>query len=79
MVHEKFMKMAIEEAKKGDNPYGAVIVKNGEVVARGYNTVVSDNDPTAHAEINAIRSLAARIKNRHLEGCTLYTTCEPCA
>ncbi len=79
MTHEEFMRLAIEEAKKGDYPYGAVIVKNGEVIAKGHNTTIRSNDPTAHAEINAIRDATAKIKKSSLEGCTLYATCEPCS
>ncbi len=73
------MKKAIREAEKGDFPYGAVIVKDGKIVASGHNTVLRDNDPTAHAEINVIRSLASKLKNPSLEGHILYTTCEPCS
>jgi len=72
------MRLALEEAKKGDAPYGAVIVKDNAVIATGYNTVKRDSDPSAHAEINVIRSLTTKIKNPSLEGCTMYTTGEPC-
>ncbi len=75
---EDFMSLALEEAKKGDAPYGAVIVKDNEVVAVAYNTVRQDSDPSAHAEINVIRSLTAKLKNPSLEGYTIYTTGEPC-
>ncbi|MEB3180446.1 MAG: nucleoside deaminase [Nostocaceae cyanobacterium] len=78
MNHEYFMHLALEEAKKGDAPYGAVLVKNNQVVAQAYNTVKQDNDPSAHAEINVIRSLTAKIKSPSLEGYTIYTTGEPC-
>jgi len=78
MQPEDFMKLALSEAKKGDSPYGAVIVKDNEVIAKGYNTVKTDSDPSAHAEINAIRSLTTKIKNPYLEGYTLYSTGEPC-
>jgi tRNA(adenine34) deaminase len=78
MNSEYFMQLAIAEAQKGDTPYGAVIVKNHEIVAVGHNTVRRDNDPSAHAEINVIRSLTAKLKNPSLEGYTLYTTGEPC-
>ncbi|BAY21873.1 CMP/dCMP deaminase zinc-binding protein [Calothrix sp. NIES-2100] len=78
MQPEDFMNLALAEAKKGDAPYGAVIVKDNEVVAVGHNTVRRDNDPSAHAEINVIRSLTAKIKNPSLEGYTIYTTGEPC-
>ena len=75
---EYFMRLALAEAKKGDAPYGAVIVKDNEVVAVAHNTVNRDNDPSAHAEINAIRTLTAKLKNPSLEGYSIYTTGEPC-
>ena len=78
MTPEDFMRLALEEAKQGDSPYGAVIVKDNEVVARGYNTVKRDCDPSAHAEMNVIRSLTAKIKNPSLEGYAIYATGEPC-
>ena len=77
MNTEDFMRLALSEAKKGDSPYGAVIVKDNEVVAKGYNTVRRDSDPSAHAEMNAIRSLTTKIQNP-LEGYTIYATGEPC-
>ncbi|MFN6465527.1 MAG: nucleoside deaminase [Nostoc sp. DedVER02] len=78
MNPEYFMHLALAEAKKGDAPYGAVIVKDNEVVAVAHNTVTRDNDPSAHAEINVIRSLTAKLKNLSLEGYSIYTTGEPC-
>lgn len=78
MNPEYYMRLALEEAKKGDAPYGAVIVKDGEVVAVGHNTVRRDSDPSAHAEINVIRNLTTAIKNPSLDGCIIYTTGEPC-
>ncbi|WGV26240.1 nucleoside deaminase [Halotia branconii] len=78
MNQEDFMRLALTEAKKGDAPYGAVIVKNNDVVAVAHNTVKRDNDPSAHAEINVIRSLTAKLKNPSLEGYSIYTTGEPC-
>lgn len=78
MNDEYFMHLALTEAKKGDAPYGAVIVKDKQVVAVGHNTVIRDNDPSAHAEINVIRSLTAKIKNPSLSGYSIYTTGEPC-
>ena len=59
-------------------PFGAVIVKDGEIIVRAKNSVVSDNDPTAHAEINAIRQAAGLLGTYDLSGCTLYSSCEPC-
>ncbi|WP_017654488.1 nucleoside deaminase [Fortiea contorta] len=78
MHQEHFMRLALLEAKKGNAPYGAVIVKNNEVVAVGHNTVNQDSDPSAHAEINVIRSLTAKLKNPSLQGYSIYTTGEPC-
>ena len=78
MQPEDFMRLALEEAKKGDSPYGAVIVKDNEVIAKAHNTVRQDSDPSAHAEINVIRNLTTKIKNPYLEGYTIYTTGEPC-
>lgn len=78
MNSEYFMRLALAEAKKGDAPYGAIIVKDNEVVAVAHNTVKTDSDPSAHAEINVIRSLTAKLKNPSLEGYSIYTTGEPC-
>ncbi|MBE8990860.1 nucleoside deaminase [Nostoc sp. LEGE 12450] len=78
MIPEDFMRLALAQAKEGDTPYGAVIVKDNEVVAVAHNTVIRDSDPSAHAEINVIRSLTAKLKNPFLEGYSIYTTCEPC-
>ena len=78
MTPEDFMRLALAEAKQGDSPYGAVIVKDNEVVAKGYNTVKRDCDPSAHAEMNVIRSLTAKIQTPSLEGYTIYATGEPC-
>ena len=59
-------------------PFGAVIVRDDEVVATGVNSVTLDNDPTAHAEVNAIRHACSRLKSFKLTGCTVYSSCEPC-
>jgi tRNA(Arg) A34 adenosine deaminase TadA len=59
-------------------PFGAVIVKDGKVIAEGWNKVTSSNDPTAHAEVSAIRSACARLGTFSLAGCDIYTSCEPC-
>ena len=78
----KFMQMAIdlsiENVANGGGPFGAVIVRNGEVIATGTNRVTANNDPTAHAEVSAIRSACAKEQNFKLTGCTCYTSCEPC-
>jgi len=81
--HELFMKQAIElsenNVKNGlGGPFGAVIVKNGELIAKSANTVVPSNDPTAHAEIAAIRLACTALNTFDLKGCTIYTSCEPC-
>ncbi|KAF3883905.1 MULTISPECIES: nucleoside deaminase [Nostocales] len=78
MNKEDLMRLALEEAKKGDAPYGAIAVKDDRVIAKAYNTVKQDSDPSAHAEINVIRKLTASLKNPSLEGYTIYTTGEPC-
>lgn len=78
MSQEDFMQLALAEAKKGDAPYGAVIVKDNQVVAVAHNTVSRDNDPSAHAEINVIRRLTTELKNPSLQGYSIYTTGEPC-
>lgn len=70
--------LATENVKNGGGPFGAVICKGGEVVAAGVNRVTDNNDPTAHAEVQAIRSACARLHSFDLSGCTLYTSCEPC-
>ncbi|MBW4513475.1 MAG: nucleoside deaminase [Scytonematopsis contorta HA4267-MV1] len=75
---EYFMQLALSEAKKGDAPYGAVIVKDNKVVAVAHNTVKQNSDPSAHAEINAIRILTAKLKKPSLDGYSIYTTGEPC-
>lgn len=62
----------------GQTPFGAVIVRDGQIVAARHNTVWQDGDPTAHAEVNVIRSAATELGRIDLRGCTLYTTCEPC-
>ena len=71
--------LAEDNAASGNGgPFGAVIVKDGKVVAEGSNTVTVDNDPTAHAEVNAIRRACAVLGTFDLSGCELYTSCEPC-
>lgn len=78
----KFMRQAIdlsiENVRNGGGPFGAVIVRNGEVVATGVNNVVPHCDPTAHAEVSAIRKACQKVGNFKLYGCTIYTSCEPC-
>jgi tRNA(adenine34) deaminase len=71
--------LAQQAAEKGEVPVGAVVVKDGHVVGRGHNRPVSGNDPTAHAEIVALREAGSATGNYRLAGCTLYVTIEPCA
>lgn len=80
---EKFMKMALDEAEKardiGEVPIGAIVVKDGVVVGRGFNKTETTKDPTAHAEMEAIRMAAKTLGGWRLIGCDLYVTCEPCS
>lgn len=76
---ERFMRMALEEARQGDFPFGAVIVRDGQVLARGHNLGRVKNDPTAHGEMVAIRRYLAASSAASLRGATLYTSGEPCA
>ncbi len=76
---EAFMRMALAEAARGDFPFGAVIVRAGEVLAKGRNLGKTNNDPTAHGEMMAIRGFVARRPAAELSGATLYTSGEPCA
>jgi tRNA(adenine34) deaminase len=78
MTDEEIMQVAIEEAAKSRTPYGSVIVKGDQIIEKSGNSVLQDNDPTAHAEVNVIRKLTTRMGDRSLEGYTLYTTYEPC-
>lgn len=80
---ERFMRRAIALAQQGidagaGGPFGAVIVKDDEVIGEGYNQVTSTNDPTAHAEVVAIRNACRNLNAFQLDGCVLYTSCEPC-
>jgi len=77
------MKEAVKDAIRGMNnneggPFGCIIVRDGEIIGRGNNKVTSTNDPTAHAEITAIREACINLKSFQLEGCDIYTSCEPC-
>lgn len=80
---QKFLKEAIDLSREGmlsgkGGPFGCVIVKEGEIIGRGYNQVLALRDPTAHAEIMAIRDACQRLNSFSLEDCELYTSCEPC-
>lgn len=70
--------LSVENVDNGGGPFGAVIVKNGEIVATGVNRVTATNDPTAHAEVSAIRAACQKLGNFKLDGCTVYSSCEPC-
>lgn len=70
--------LAVESVAAGGGPFGAIVVKDGRIVSRGSNRVTLANDPTAHAEVNAIRQAAATLGTFDLSGCELYTSCEPC-
>lgn len=79
----KFMLEAIRLAQNGvesdaGGPFGAVVVKDGQIISEGWNCVTSTNDPTAHAEVIAIRRACEKLGSFQLEGCVLYTSCEPC-
>ncbi|MBR5850876.1 MAG: nucleoside deaminase [Alistipes sp.] len=78
----KFMQLAIrlsvDNIDTGGGPFGAVIVRDGEIVATGANRVVPNSDPTAHAEVVAIRNACAKLGTFQLTGCTIYSSCEPC-
>lgn len=82
MRNEDFMRqaidLAVENIKNGGGPFGAVIVKDGAVVATGVNRVTANNDPTAHAEVSAIRAACTKLGTFDLSGCVIYTSCEPC-
>lgn len=81
-THEAFLREAVADAREsvaaGGGPFGALIVKDGEIVARGTNRVTKDNDPTAHAEVEAIRAACAALNTFSLEGCVVYASAEPC-
>lgn len=70
--------LARDAAQAGEVPVGALVVKDGEIIGRGYNTPISAHDPSAHAEMQAIRAAAQKLGNYRLIGCTLYVTLEPC-
>ena len=79
----RYMQIAIDEAREGihaghGGPFGSVIIKDGKIVAKGHNTVLADNDSTAHGEVNAIREAERKLETYDLSGCEIYTTGEPC-
>jgi len=82
MMKEEYMRqsirLAVENIRAGGGPFGAVIVKDGEVIATGVNRVTANNDPTAHAEVQAIRAACSKLGTFSLDGCQIYSSCEPC-
>lgn len=82
MTKEELMRKAIELSVKnvaeGGGPFGAVIARDGEIVATGVNRVTDEHDPTAHAEVSAIRAACRKLNTFDLSGCEIYTSCEPC-
>lgn len=82
MGNEDFMKeaiaIAIENVKKGGGPFGAIVVKDGRIISKGSNEVTRTNDPTAHAEVIAIRKACRELNDFNLSGCTIFSSCEPC-
>lgn len=82
MTKEELMQRAIElsinSVRNGGGPFGAVIAREGEIIAEGSNGVTIYNDPTAHAEVTAIRKACEKLGNFELNGCEIYTSCEPC-
>ncbi|MBQ1209439.1 MAG: nucleoside deaminase [Bacteroidales bacterium] len=72
------IQLSLDNIDSGGGPFGAVIVKDGEVIATGTNRVVPNSDPTAHAEVMAIRNACAKLGTFQLDGCTIYSSCEPC-
>lgn len=78
MTENELMQEAIKEAKDGNTPFGCIIARNGEVVARAHNTVQPDHDPTEHAEMNALRAASRKYNRVERKEMSVYTTCEPC-
>jgi len=83
MEHRVYLKLAVEEAKKGmragdGGPFGALIVRDGRILGKAHNTVLKTHDPSAHAEVNAIRDACSNLQDHHLSGASIYTNFEPC-
>lgn len=72
------IRMAEDNVRNGGGPFGAIVVKDGKIVGEGVNRVTRNNDPTAHAEVVAIRDACQNLDSFQLEGCEIYTSCEPC-
>lgn len=76
---QEAIRLSIENVEKGNGgPFGAIVVKDGRIIARGVNNVTSHNDPTAHAEVVAIREACKLLNSFQLDGCEIYASCEPC-
>lgn len=75
---QRAIDLAAESVKNGGGPFGAVVVKDGKVIAESANSVTPDNDPTAHAEVNSIRLACKKLGTFMLDGCEIYASCEPC-
>jgi len=83
MDHKAYLKLAVEEAVRGmrageGGPFGALIVRDGKIIGRGHNTVLKTFDPSAHAEVNAIRDASNHVQDHHLSGASIYSNFEPC-
>ena len=74
----KAIELSIENSASGGGPFGAVITRDGEIIATGVNRVTSEHDPTSHAEVNAIRNACRKLNTFDLAGCEIYTSCQPC-
>ena len=75
---QRAIELSIESVNKGGGPFGSVIIKDNKIISEGYNKVTTHNDPTAHGEIVAIRQACKNLSDFNLNGCELYSTCEPC-
>jgi tRNA(Arg) A34 adenosine deaminase TadA len=75
---QRAIQLSIENIEKGGGPFGAIIVRDGEIIAESANSVTNDNDPTAHAEVNAIREACKKLSTYDLSGCQIFSSCEPC-
>ena len=75
---KRAIELSVESVNNGGGPFGCVVVKGDKIIAEGSNKVTSDNDPTAHGEIVAIREACKKLNNFSLNGCELYSNCEPC-
>ena len=77
-IMDKVVKLSIDSVESGGGPFSAAIVRNGEIIATGVNRVTANHDPTAHAEVTAIRNACAKLNTYDLSDCVIYSSCEPC-